>query len=71
MYTGTHMYIYTLVNPGFIAQSAGAIKYTDCISAEGYNSPNECPKYDIKQYLVNAGHHFYCQHSQVHYAPGN
>ena len=28
------------------AQSAGAVEYTDCISAEGYNSPTECPGYD-------------------------
>ena len=33
-----------------MAQSAGAAKYTDCISAEGYDSPNECPGYDTKQF---------------------
>ena len=37
------------------AQSAGAVKYTDYISAEGQDphpTPlhNECPGYDIKQY---------------------
>ena len=32
-----------------MAQSAGAAKYTDCFSAEGQNSPNECPKFDTKQ----------------------
>ena len=32
-----------------MAQSAGAVEYTDCISAEGYNSFNECPNYDPKQ----------------------
>ena len=33
-----------------IAQSAGAVEYTDCISADGVRSPrNECPGYDIKQ----------------------
>ena len=29
-------------------QSAGAVVYTDCISAEGWDIPNECPKYDNK-----------------------
>ena len=28
---------------------AGAAEYTDCISAEGYDSPNECLGYDTKQ----------------------
>ena len=33
-----------------IAQSAGAVEYTDCTSAEGVRPPpNECPGYDIKQ----------------------
>ena len=32
----------------FPAQLAGAIEYTGCISAEGYNPTNECPRYDIK-----------------------
>ena len=33
------------------AQSAGAVEYTDCTSAEGEDSslPNECPGYDTKQ----------------------
>ena len=31
------------------AQSAGAIEYTDCITAEGLNSSKECPGYDMKQ----------------------
>ena len=26
----------------------GAVEYTDCISVEGYDPPNECPKYDTK-----------------------
>ena len=30
------------------AQLAGAVEYTDCISAEGKDSPNECPRYDTK-----------------------
>ena len=28
----------------YIAQSAGAVEYTDCISAEGFDSTNECPR---------------------------
>ena len=28
---------------------AGAAEYTDCISAEGWDSSNECPDYDTKQ----------------------
>ena len=33
-----------------MAQSAGAVEYTDCTSAEGYDpQPNECPGYDTKQ----------------------
>ena len=32
-----------------VAQSAGAVKYTDCFSAEGLEPPNECPGYDTKQ----------------------
>ena len=31
------------------AQLAGAVDYTDCPSAEGYNPHNECPRYDTKQ----------------------
>ena len=30
-------------------QSAGAAEYTECISAEEYDSPNECPGHDTKQ----------------------
>ena len=33
----------------FIAQSAGAVEYTDSISAEGLDSSNECTWYDTKQ----------------------
>ena len=25
------------------------VEYTDCISAEGENTPNDCPGYNIKQ----------------------
>ena len=33
-----------------LAQSAGVVDYTDCISAEGWDrSPNECPNYDTEQ----------------------
>ena len=32
-----------------MAQSAGAVEYTDCISSGGYDSSNECPRYDTKQ----------------------
>ena len=28
-------------------QLAGAVEYTDCISAEGWDSLNKCPGYDI------------------------
>ena len=32
------------------AQSAGAIEYTDWISADGFEHPSQlCPGYDIKQ----------------------
>ena len=30
-------------------QLAGAAEYTDCISAEGSDTPSECPGYDTKQ----------------------
>ena len=33
----------------FLALWAGAIEYTDCFSAEGLDSSNECPRYDTKQ----------------------
>ena len=32
-----------------MAQSTGAVEYSDVIFAEGYNSPNECPGNDTKQ----------------------
>ena len=32
-----------------MAQLAGAVEYTDCISAEEWDSPNKCPVYDLKQ----------------------
>ena len=30
-------------------QSASAVEYTDCISAEVYDSLNDCSRYDTKQ----------------------
>ena len=34
----------------FFAQSAEAVEYTDCTSAEVWDlPPNECPRYDTKQ----------------------
>ena len=35
--------------PTVLAPSAGTAEYTNCISAEGENSTNECPGYDTKQ----------------------
>ena len=32
------------------AQSAEAVEYTDFIPAEGWDSANKCPGYDIKQF---------------------
>ena len=32
-----------------LAHLAGAAEYTDCISAEGQDSSNECSGYDAKQ----------------------
>ena len=32
-----------------MAQSVGTVEYTDCISAEMLDSPNECLGYDTKQ----------------------
>ena len=32
-----------------MAQSAWAVEYTDCFSAEGQDFPNVCPVYDTKQ----------------------
>ena len=33
----------------WLAQSVGAVEYTDCISAKELDSPKECPSYGIKQ----------------------
>ena len=35
--------------PTYIAQSAGAVEYTKCFSAEGSNSLIERPQYNTKQ----------------------
>ena len=58
-YTHTHIYIYIYkyvwiyVFKEVIAQSAGAVEYTNCFSAEGNDSPpthtNKCIEYDTKQ----------------------
>ena len=32
-----------------MAQSTEAVEYTDCISEEELDSPNNCPAYGIKQ----------------------
>ena len=32
-----------------VAQSAGAVEYTDCFPAERLDPHNECPGYDTKQ----------------------
>ena len=37
-----------------IIQSAGAVEYTDSISAEWYDSPKECPGNDTKQSYCKA-----------------
>ena len=37
-----------------MTQSAGAVEYTDCITAEGQDSPNEYPAYDTKQFEGDA-----------------
>ena len=31
-----------------LAESAGTVEYTNCISAIEHDSANECPSYDIK-----------------------
>ena len=33
-----------------LAQTVGAVEYTDCISAEEHDSPKECLGYDTKQF---------------------
>ena len=38
------------LNKTRLAQSTGAVEYTDCFSAEGLDPPpNKCPVYDSKQ----------------------
>ena len=36
-------------SPRLLQSECGAIEYTNCISAYGYDSPNECPGYDNQQ----------------------
>ena len=38
--------IYYLIT---LAQSAGAVEYTDCISVEGKTPSNRCRRYDTKR----------------------
>ena len=38
-----------LLIQNLLAQSAGAVEYTDCSCAEGQDSPNNRPVYDTKQ----------------------
>ena len=38
--------VYTIL---LLAQLAGAVKYTDCISAERWDFLNKCPVFDTKQ----------------------
>ena len=55
-----------------LAQSARAVEYTDCISEEGKDTPNECPGYDAKQSDGESwsfGEYeapLHCHHSPVH-----
>ena len=46
MYAFIHTYIHTYMGE---AQSAGAVEYIDCISAEVSNFPNKCPEFSTKQ----------------------
>ena len=43
-----YIYIVSGTQIGEIAQLAGAVEYTDCISADGGDSSNECSRYTIK-----------------------
>ena len=35
-----------------LVQSVGPVEYTDCMSKEGQDFPNECPAYETKQSVV-------------------
>ena len=37
-----------LFTTSFAVQSAAALEYTNCISADGYDPPNKCPGYHTK-----------------------
>ena len=43
----TIVFIFIVISKTFLVQSAGAVEYTDCTSADP--PPNECPGYDTKQ----------------------
>ena len=38
-----------LLSLEMLAKLSGAVEYTNCLSAEEYDLPNDCPGYDIKQ----------------------
>ena len=42
--------VFTTVFSNILAQFVGTEQYTDCISAEGLDSPNEYSDYDTKQF---------------------
>ena len=52
-HTHTHIYMYThthtLLYTHFLVLSAGTVKYNNCVSAEGQDFTNECPRYDTIQ----------------------
>ena len=42
--------IFVKITSKIRAETAGAVEYTNCTSAEGHDPlPNECPRYDTKQ----------------------
>ena len=43
------IYIYIYIYDKLVAQSAGAVEYTDCTSAKGQDPTNQCPWYPTKQ----------------------
>ena len=55
VFSNKTLFLHIIATTGYVfflvirTQSAGAAEYTNCISAEGQDSPNEYPGYDIKQ----------------------
>ena len=43
----------------FPAHLAEAVEYVDCISSEGFDTPNECPGYDTKLHQMTGAHKKY------------